>query len=81
MKPIPTIMFILGVEGLKHKAILMLLLYNTAFVVPLVLIFAAALRGIKSIRLAGMVKENAPLGKLLLFFCYSIFGIIFLFLI
>jgi hypothetical protein len=55
---LPTIIYILGVEHLRFKALLFLALYNLMFILPLVIIFIMALWGMTSETFARIAKNH-----------------------
>jgi cytochrome c biogenesis protein CcdA/glutaredoxin len=61
---LPTILFVLGMPGLRVRAGLYLLLYNLIFVLPLVVIFLLAYFGTTSQQLAQFINRRAATIKL-----------------
>jgi cytochrome c biogenesis protein CcdA len=61
---LPTILFVLGVPGLRVRAGLYLLLYNLMFVLPLVVVFLLAYLGTTSQQLAQFINRRAATIKL-----------------
>jgi cytochrome c biogenesis protein CcdA len=61
---LPTILFVLGVPGLRAKAMLYLVLYNLVFVLPLVAVFLLAYFGTTSQQLAQLINRQAATIKL-----------------
>jgi cytochrome c biogenesis protein CcdA/glutaredoxin len=61
---LPTILFVLGVPGLRVRAGLYLLLYNLMFVLPLVVVFLLAYFGTTSQQLARFINRRAGTIKL-----------------
>ncbi|TEU15739.1 MAG: hypothetical protein E3J21_12455 [Anaerolineales bacterium] len=61
---LPTILFVLGVPGLRAKAMLYLLLYNLVFVLPLMAVFLLAYFGTTSQQLAQFINRQAATIKL-----------------
>ncbi len=55
---LPTIIYILGVEHLRARALLYLILYNLMFILPLLFIFALALWGITSETFSKIAKNH-----------------------
>jgi cytochrome c biogenesis protein CcdA len=67
---LPTIIFVMGVPEMQGKAFLYLLLYNLAFILPLVVVFGLAYFGTTSEQLGVFInRRTAPikLGTALLF--------------
>lgn len=67
---LPTIMFILHKSSLKTSGLLYLLIYNIAFIVPLIIIFVLNLLGVSSEKLQSFLKKNLVLTKVLLFILF-----------
>ncbi|MFC1538711.1 cytochrome c biogenesis CcdA family protein [Candidatus Latescibacterota bacterium] len=63
---LPTITFMVGVEGLKSMAILYLLLYNIFFIVPLLSVFAVVYFGVSSHSISHIMESNVATVKLIL---------------
>lgn len=61
---LPTILFVLGVPGLRVRAGLYLLLYNLMFVLPLVVVFLLAYFGTTSQQLGQFINRRAATIKL-----------------
>jgi cytochrome c biogenesis protein CcdA len=61
---LPTILFVLGVPGLRARAALYLMLYNLMFVLPLVVVFLLAYFGTTSQQLAKFINRQAATIKL-----------------
>ncbi len=61
---LPTILFVLGVPGLRVRAGLYLLLYNLMFVLPLVVVFLLAYFGTTSQQLGRFINRRAATIKL-----------------
>jgi len=61
---LPTIVFVLGVPGLRTRATLALLLYNLMFVLPLVVVFLLVYCGTTSQQLLAWMKRHAASVKL-----------------
>ncbi len=68
---LPTIMFILHNSSLKAQGFLYLLIYNIAFIIPLIIIFALNLAGISSKRMGDFLHKHLALTKLLLFLLFT----------
>ncbi len=75
---LPTIMYILDVPALRKQAFIYLLMYNTAFIAPLVIIFILSLSGITALNFARISKANFIWGKLLLCLLFIALGVIIL---
>jgi cytochrome c biogenesis protein CcdA len=61
---LPTIIFMSSVPELRGKAIGYLLLYNTMFIIPLVVVFILAYYGTSSKQLSAFLKKHAAAVKL-----------------
>jgi cytochrome c biogenesis protein CcdA len=61
---LPTIVFVLGVPGLRTRATLALLLYNLMFILPLVVVFLLVYLGTTSQQLLAWMKRHAASVKL-----------------
>ncbi|MCD6595645.1 hypothetical protein J7L68_08225 [bacterium] len=62
---LPTIIYVLGIPGLKTKAHLYLLLYNFMFIIPLIVVFFISYFGATSEQLNGFLKRNTAIIKIL----------------
>jgi len=62
---LPTIIYIMGVEGLRDQATYYMILYNLLFITPLVVIFIAAYFGTTSRELQALLVKHAAKVKLL----------------
>ncbi len=62
---LPTIIYVLGIPGLRTKAHLYLLLYNLMFIIPLLIVFVISYFGATSEQLNGFLKRNTAVIKLL----------------
>jgi len=62
---LPTILFVLSVPHLQLHAVSYLVLYNLAFVAPLIVVFVVAALGTSSSRLALLVQKHTSTVKLL----------------
>jgi len=78
---VPTIVYVLGVPGLKAQAWLYLLLYNLMFIVPLVTIFMFALFGVTSEGFAKIAKLHLAKIKLITAFVFFFLGLFLLFIV
>jgi len=63
---LPTILFVLGTSAARSTAFSWLVLYNLAFVVPLVAVFALYAGGLRSQPLTAWFNRHAVLAKLLM---------------
>ena len=73
---LPTLGFILKMKVMWWKAFLFLILYNVMFIVPLIIVFLAAIFGVSSQWWASLVQRNLGKVKLLtalFFFCLATF--------
>jgi cytochrome c biogenesis protein CcdA/glutaredoxin len=73
---LPTITFILKTTQIKLQALGYLLLYNLAFIIPLLVIFLFALLGVTSERFAQFLKRHFLITKLLLAVLFFSLGIL-----
>ncbi len=62
---LPTIMVVAGIPELKVHAIFYLVLYNLAFILPLVVVFSVTYRGSSSKYLAELMSQHLATTKLL----------------
>ncbi|MEW6379563.1 MAG: hypothetical protein AB1611_08130 [bacterium] len=62
---LPTIIAVTGIPSLKLHATLYLILYNLAFVLPLVVVFLITYKGTSSKQLAGIMERHLATTKLL----------------
>lgn len=76
---LPTLMFVIGVPSLRFKAMLYLLIYNIAFVVPLIIVFVAAYKGISSSVLNKFWKSKVELVKLVSALFFLLLGALLVF--
>jgi hypothetical protein len=67
---LPLIRYMTTVSGGRVRSLALLLLYNCAFVAPLVAVFLAAYFGLGSERLVAAFKRHLPVTKLLLAFLF-----------
>jgi len=63
---LPTIIFVTNIPSLKARAISYLVIYNFCFILPLVLIFLLAYKGMTSERLTVFWKKEGKIVKLLM---------------
>ncbi len=54
---LPTITFVMGVEGMRANALSYLVLYNLMFITPLVVVFGFVYWGTTSIQLGGVLQQ------------------------
>lgn len=73
---LPMIMYVISTEGMRGRAVGLLLLYNIAFILPLLFVFGLVYHGADSISLARLSKRNILIGKLLLAFCFATLGVL-----
>ncbi len=78
---LPTIIYILGVEHLKWRALLFLILYNLMFVFPLVIIFVFTLWGMTSQSFASLAKNHLAKVKIATSAVFLALGLGLLFII
>lgn len=71
---LPTITFMVGIEGLKAKAILYLLLYNICFILPLLIVFGVVYFGISSKTIAKIMEARIGTVKLVLSCVFFVVG-------
>ncbi len=55
---LPTITFVMGVEGMRGHALAYLILYNLMFIVPLLLVFGFVYWGTTSVQLGGVLQRH-----------------------
>ena len=55
---LPTITFVMGVEGMRTHALAYLILYNLMFIVPLLVVFGLVYWGTTSMQLGGMLQRH-----------------------
>ncbi len=63
---LPTIAFMVGLEGYKTRAILYLLLYNICFIIPLLVVFGVVYFGVSSHSIARIMEAKVGMVKLVL---------------
>ncbi|MFA6566653.1 MAG: cytochrome c biogenesis CcdA family protein [Victivallales bacterium] len=61
---LPTILFIVNTQGTHMKAVVMLILYNAAFIVPLIIVFMLFFVGVSDRQLSVWLKNHAGKIKL-----------------
>ena len=72
---LPTLIFVSGVPELKIRAILYLILYNIAFIVPLVIVFVATYKGMKSSAINKFWRDKVKFVKLGTCFFFIFLGL------
>ena len=55
---LPTITFVMGVEGMRAHALAYLVLYNLMFIVPLLVVFGCVYWGTTSMQLGGVLQRH-----------------------
>ncbi|MBI4833288.1 MAG: hypothetical protein HY811_00485 [Planctomycetes bacterium] len=75
---LPTILMVLKDPELKAHAFMYLVLYNTMFILPLVVVFLLVYFGISSREMESFAQRNAVLNKLLISILFIALGIILL---
>ena len=55
---LPTITFVMGVEGMRTNALAYLILYNMMFITPLLIVFGFVYWGTTSMQLGGVLQRN-----------------------
>ncbi len=78
---LPTLIFVSRVPELKIKAIIYLILYNIAFIVPLVIIFVATYKGIRSSAINKFWRNKVKFVKLGTCFFFLFLGLFITFYI
>ena len=61
---LPTITFVMGVEGMRVNALAYLILYNLMFITPLVVVFGFVYWGTTSLQLGGVLQRHLMSVKL-----------------
>lgn len=61
---LPTVIFVSKLPGHQMRAVMLMVLYNVAFIIPLIVIFIMAYKGVTSHRLADTWKKNAAMVKI-----------------
>lgn len=54
---LPTIIYIGGISQFRTRALSYLLLYNLAFILPLIIVFCAAYSGVRALQLSGLLNK------------------------
>jgi len=75
---LPTIVLIIANQGLHSHAVLLLLLYNLLFILPLLVITVLAAAGVSSERLRSWFTRHLPASKLLGGLLFALFAVLFL---
>lgn len=75
---VPTIAYVLKTSSLRSKAFFYLVLYNLMFILPLVIIFLAALRGVTSEMFSKIVRRHLGAVKLLTAALFFLLGVLLL---
>jgi cytochrome c biogenesis protein CcdA len=70
---LPTVLFIINTQGIKIRAVLLLIAYNIAFIVPLIVIFALFWHGSTEKRISQWLQKHGAKIKLAM-------GLLFIFL-
>lgn len=78
---LPTIMFVAGRPELRLHATAMLLLYNLAFIVPLVAVFGVTAYGTGSESLRGMISRHTATVKLLTALVFLVLAVSLLYVV
>ena len=55
---LPTITFVMGVEGMRANALSYLILYNLMFITPLLIVFGFLYWGTTSMQLGGVLQRH-----------------------
>ncbi len=71
---LPLIRYMTSVTGDRVRVLGLLLVYNSAFVLPLVGVLLAVLLGLRSEKLLGFFKRNVATGKILLALFFLLLG-------
>jgi len=61
---LPTVLFIVNTQGVQMKAFMMLIFYNAAFIVPLIIVFMLFFIGVTDRQLSVWLKNHAGKIKL-----------------
>jgi len=77
---LPTIVYIIGIPELRVKALLMLVIYNLMFVLPLILIFTGVYFGMSNRELGRLMRENVGKVKLATSILFLILGVFLIYL-
>ena len=60
---LPTITFVMGVEGMRANALAYLILYNMMFITPLLIVFGFVYWGTTSMQLGGVLHRQSDAGE------------------
>jgi len=71
---LPTISFVVGIPNMRLWATLYLVLYNVAFVVPLIIVLLLAVYGVSARRVQQWFTGNLATGKLLMAILFVVLG-------
>lgn len=77
---LPTIVYIVGIPELRVRALLMLIIYNTMFVLPLILIFSGVYFGMSNRDVGKFMRENVGKVKFITGVLFLILGIFLIYL-
>jgi cytochrome c biogenesis protein CcdA/glutaredoxin len=77
----PTLIFVSSVPELRVRAILYLIIYNIAFIVPLVIVFVATYKGMKSSIMSKFWRDKVKFVKLATSFFFVFLGLFITFYI
>jgi hypothetical protein len=72
---LPTLIFVSGVPELRIRALVYLFFYNIAFIVPLVIVFVATYKGMKSAALNKFWRDKVKFVKLITSFFFVFLGV------
>ncbi len=72
---LPTLIFVSGVPGLRIKALAYLIFYNIAFIIPLVIVFLATYKGLRSSTINKLWRNKVKFVKLMTSFFFVLLGI------
>lgn len=71
---LPTITFMVGMEGQRSTALLYLLIYNICFIIPLLIVFGIVYFGVSSQKISHLMETNVGTVKLVLAFVFFAVG-------
>jgi len=71
---LPSITFMVGMEGNRAKAIMYLLFYNICFILPLLCVFGVVYKGVSSQSIARMMEKRVGAVKLVLAAVFFVVG-------
>jgi len=71
---LPTISFVVGLPGMRARAVLYLLAYNIMFVVPLLAVLLLTVYGISAARFQDWFVKHAALSKLIMVALFLLLG-------